>query len=60
MDEKKILVRDETISSRKKDRLIYKVIDELTTTDILLVTEMSRLARSFSECQKIVQNIQEK
>jgi len=44
---------NETISSKKADREIYKVIDSMSKGDILLVTELSRLARSMIELNKI-------
>lgn len=50
---------NETISSRKKDRLIFGLIDSLKKGDILLVTELSRIGRSMNEtimlCGKAVE-----
>ena len=47
----------ETISSKKSDREIYSVIDEMGKGDILIVTELSRLARSMMELNGIVSKI---
>lgn len=52
----KMLVNEfvnEVISSRKKDREIFSLIDNLKSGDILIVTELSRLGRSMSEVNKI-------
>ena len=48
---------EETISSRKTDRRIYTVVNELQEGDILIVYELSRLARSIGEVFEIVQMI---
>lgn len=47
----------ETISSKKSDREIYNVIDSMSKGDILIVTELSRLARSMMELNGIVSEI---
>jgi len=39
----------ETISSRKSDREIFNLIDIMGSGDVLVVTELSRLARSVKE-----------
>jgi len=54
----KIIV--ETISSKKTDREIYRVIDSMSKGDILIVTELSRLARSMIELNKITGSAIEK
>ena len=43
----------ETVSSRKATREVYKVVDSLRAGDILVVTELSRLARSAIELDEI-------
>jgi len=43
----------ESISSRKNNREIYNVIDSMGKGDILIVTELSRLARSMVELNSI-------
>lgn len=48
---------NETISSRIKDRKIYQVIESLKAGDILIVYELSRLARSMRELNQIVNDI---
>lgn len=50
----------ETISSRKKDREVFKLIDKLEKGDVLIVTELSRLARSMVELNGMVSDILEK
>lgn len=50
----------ETISSRKKDREVFKLIDKLEKGDVLIVTELSRLARSMVELNGMVSKILEK
>ena len=47
----------ETISSRKADRQIYSIIDKLKADDVLLVTELSRLARSMIELNGIIARV---
>jgi len=52
---------EETISSRKKDRAIYPLIESLKANDLIIVTEFSRLARSgMIELFTILGSIQEK
>lgn len=51
---------EETISSRKADREIYEVVKSLNKNDILLVTELSRLARSMMELHGIIADILKK
>jgi DNA invertase Pin-like site-specific DNA recombinase len=43
----------ETVSSRKATREVYKVVDSLRAGDVLVVTELSRLARSSIELDEI-------
>ena len=50
----------EVISSRKTDRAIFKLIDQLQAGDNLIVFELSRLARSMSELESIRVKIAEK
>ncbi len=49
----------ETVSSRKKDREIFGLVESLAPGDVLVVTEISRLSRSSIEldgiCSKIVE-----
>jgi putative DNA-invertase from lambdoid prophage Rac len=49
-------VIEEKVSSRQEDREIYKVIAEMGKGDILIVTELSRLARSMIELNQIIGN----
>lgn len=44
----------ETISSRKQEREIYAVVQAMQAGDILVVTELSRLARSMIELNGII------
>lgn len=50
----------EMISSKKEDRKIFKLIDELSDGDTLITTELSRLARSLMEVLKIINTLIEK
>lgn len=50
----------EMISSKKEDRKIFKLIDELSDGDILITTELSRLARSLMEVLKIINTLIDK
>jgi putative DNA-invertase from lambdoid prophage Rac len=50
----------ETISSRKSDRVIYRLIDKLAPGDNLVIFELSRLARSMTELESIRVKIAEK
>lgn len=43
----------ETVSSKKKDRKIFSLIETLQKNDVLLVTELSRLGRSIIEVQEL-------
>ena len=43
----------ETVSSRKATREVYKMVDSLRAGDVLVVTELSRLARSSIELDEI-------
>jgi DNA invertase Pin-like site-specific DNA recombinase len=56
----KVTFKEETISSRKKDRFIYQVIDELESGDTLLVYEISRIGRSMGDINSIVSRIRDK
>ena len=47
----------ETVSSRKAERMIFNLIDKLTADDVLLVTELSRLARSMIELNGIIARV---
>jgi DNA invertase Pin-like site-specific DNA recombinase len=51
---------EETISSRKADREIYSVIESLQPGETLIVTELSRLARSIGQVFDIVEKIKTK
>lgn len=44
----------ETISSRKQEREVYAVVQAMQAGDILIVTELSRLARSMIELNGII------
>lgn len=44
----------ETISSRKAEREIYSVVEGLRAGDVLIVTELSRLARSMIELNGLI------
>lgn len=46
----------ETISSKKSDREIFNIMDSMNKGDILIVTELSRLARSMVELNQITSN----
>lgn len=50
-------VVEETISSRKKDREIYQVVERLGSGDTLFVYELSRLGRSLSEVLNIIETV---
>jgi putative DNA-invertase from lambdoid prophage Rac len=50
------LVR-ETISSRKAEREIYGLVGKLREGDVLIVTELSRLARSMIELNGIIADV---
>lgn len=50
------LVR-ETISSRKAEREIYGLVGKLRGGDVLIVTELSRLARSMIELNGIIADV---
>jgi len=47
----------ETISSRKADRQVYTIVDKLKADDVLIVTELSRLARSMIELNGIIARV---
>jgi len=47
----------ETISSKKAEREVYTVIDSMGKGDILIVTELSRLARSMMELNGIIAKV---
>jgi DNA invertase Pin-like site-specific DNA recombinase len=47
----------ETVSSRKAERMIFNLVDKLTADDVLLVTELSRLARSMIELNGIIARV---
>jgi DNA invertase Pin-like site-specific DNA recombinase len=49
----------ETISSTKKNRMIYQLIDRLRDGDRLVVYELSRLARSMNELRAILVKLSE-
>jgi DNA invertase Pin-like site-specific DNA recombinase len=49
----------ETISSRKEDRKIFDLIKRLHINDILIVTELSRIARSLKEMLQIIEYLME-
>lgn len=50
----------ETISSRKNDREIFALAETLREGDTLIVTELSRIARSLSEIIKVIAVLTEK
>jgi len=50
-------VVSETISSRKNHREIFALVDELSLGDTLVVTELSRLARSLKEMLGIIEDL---
>lgn len=50
----------EMVSSRKEDRKIFEVIKELQDGDTLIVTELSRLARSLKEMITIIEDLMDK
>jgi len=61
MDETKLIeTYEETISSRKEKREIFKIVENLKESDILIVYELSRLGRSIGEIHKIVETVKEK
>lgn len=50
----------ETISSTKKDRAIYTIIQDLQPNDNIIVFELSRLARNMIELSKLINAIRDK
>lgn len=56
----KVIFTEEQISSRKEDRQIYKVIENLRPDETLIVYELSRLARSIGEIFSILEMIKKK
>lgn len=50
----------ETISSRSKQRIIFDLVDRLKAGDVLIVYELSRLARSMAELDSLRVKIAEK
>lgn len=56
----KVIFTEEQISSRKGDRQIYKVIENLRPDETLIVYEISRLARSIGEIFSILEMIKKK
>jgi len=53
-------ITTETISSRNGDRQIFPLIDSLEKGDILVVTELSRLARSMIELNGMIADVLKK
>lgn len=51
---------EETISSRKKERAIFGLINKLNAGDSIIIFELSRLARSMAELESIRVKIAEK
>jgi len=49
----KVSFIEETISSRKKDRAIFSLVERLNADDSLIIFELSRLARSMAELESI-------
>lgn len=47
----------ETVSSRKAEREIYAIIGKLKKGDVLIVTELSRLARNMIELNGIIADV---
>jgi DNA invertase Pin-like site-specific DNA recombinase len=50
----------ETISSSKKDRVIFKLVEMLGEGDVLVVTDISRIARSVKELLNITETLIDK
>lgn len=50
-------VVSETISSRKKEREIFELVETLQEGDVLIVTELSRIARSVKELSTITETL---
>jgi len=50
----------ETISSRKKEREIFELVESMGEGDVLIVTELSRIARSVKELSAITETLVEK
>lgn len=50
-------IMTETISSRKEDRQVFALIGRLTKGDVLIVTELSRLARSMVELNGVIAQV---
>jgi len=48
-----VIFIEETISSRKKDRAIFDLVENLNAGDSLIIFELSRLARSMAELESI-------
>ncbi len=53
-------VISETISSRKEDRLIYKLIESLEPKSTLLVTKLDRLGRGTYDVLNIIESLKAK
>ena len=47
----------ETVTSKSKEREVFNLVDELCDGDILIVTELSRLARSVKELLHITETL---
>jgi DNA invertase Pin-like site-specific DNA recombinase len=64
-DEKKLSINqwvEETVSSTKKlkDRKLSSLIEKLSSKDILIITELSRLGRSLMEVMSLLHQLMEK
>lgn len=53
-------VVNETVSSRKEERLIYKLIEQLEPSSILLVTKLDRLGRGTYDVLNIIESLKSK
>lgn len=53
-------VVSETVSSRKEERLIYKLIEQLEPSSILLVTKLDRLGRGTYDVLNIIESLKSK
>jgi len=56
----KVRFVEDTVSSRKAERKIYEVVDNLKEGETLIVYEPSRLARSIGEVFEIAQQVKRK
>jgi len=59
-DTKLSIIHEEVISSRKDDRQIYEIVENLKENETLIVYELSRLGRSIGQIHKIIEVVKEK